>query len=701
MSNDNKDGWNPSFDRVSDADVWNGHAIERRRETLSSLPKDALDARSATEAVKSDVALMRDIEDANERRFAAVAMAHNAADQKNYKQELERQDPHMAQIVSLALEDDMARQMAKEDRKNVEFQAGAAVDERLGRELANRLNVAVVNFPPEYSSDPNKAWGTHGSDDFGVAHWASTPVQVFADIGRTARGISLGDDRFDRYVTPNGRETIDASVREHGYETEGPTRFKRESHERDSIAVDEQLRGVMQQRQSFYERGGIEAAEAARLDANDVLRIQDSEVRAKALEEMGSLSESHAEYGRDLRRIAPETARLAEDLQRVALDVARNDVLYDRAPSADLVDKKTALMEDVRSLPLKNADVASEAGVPQAGVDQKPLPNADALDESTGADRVVAVPLDQARGEAVPVDQAALDRLSVKRLKDSAEAAAAMGLNLVEPARDRVRQRDTKAGQAAAPSGIGNDVEPDVLDVKSAGADVRAVVPPEVEQRYRRDGNTFYERDKPETIAFEDKGTRLETRSNSEQVADSLVRIAHARGWEEIKVSGKEEFKREVWLEASAQGMKVKGYSPSEEDKAALVARTSKSAQQESPSNAVESQSQREGGAAGDKASPTLSKQAQAFTHMNPAEGSAAYPELRGAYALAAAIDKHVEAAGFSAEQRGVIMAKTRSNLVSSIDRGVYPSVKLKEQVEIPIERTQEREAEATQGMSR
>ncbi|MBK7549909.1 MAG: hypothetical protein IPI20_19865 [Rhodoferax sp.] len=50
----------------------------------------------------------------------------------------------------------------------------------------------------------------------------------------------------------------------------------------------------------------------------------------------------------------------------------------------------------------------------------------------------------------------------------------------------------------------------------------------------------------------------METQSNSHNVAETLVHIARARGWDEIKVSGSETFPQEVWLEANQLGMSGK-----------------------------------------------------------------------------------------------------------------------------------------------
>lgn len=70
-----------------------------------------------------------------------------------------------------------------------------------------------------------------------------------------------------------------------------------------------------------------------------------------------------------------------------------------------------------------------------------------------------------------------------------------------------------------------------------------------------------------------DRGSRLETRSDSAQVADTLVAMAHARGWDEIRVTGSAAFCREVWLEAEAHGMHVRGYVPNRADQAELARR--------------------------------------------------------------------------------------------------------------------------------
>lgn len=72
----------------------------------------------------------------------------------------------------------------------------------------------------------------------------------------------------------------------------------------------------------------------------------------------------------------------------------------------------------------------------------------------------------------------------------------------------------------------------------------------------------------PETKdpAFRDQGRRLVTATESQEVVKDLVAIAQHRGWEQIHVTGSEAFRRAAWLEASRQGIEVRGFKPNERD---------------------------------------------------------------------------------------------------------------------------------------
>ncbi|MBR5940177.1 MAG: toprim domain-containing protein [Neisseriaceae bacterium] len=74
------------------------------------------------------------------------------------------------------------------------------------------------------------------------------------------------------------------------------------------------------------------------------------------------------------------------------------------------------------------------------------------------------------------------------------------------------------------------------------------------------------------TVLFSDKGNKLVSavKHPDEQQIKDMLEVARAKGWDSIKVSGNKEFRRQSWLMAESQGIKVKGYSPSKEDLALL-----------------------------------------------------------------------------------------------------------------------------------
>jgi hypothetical protein len=67
-------------------------------------------------------------------------------------------------------------------------------------------------------------------------------------------------------------------------------------------------------------------------------------------------------------------------------------------------------------------------------------------------------------------------------------------------------------------------------------------------------------------VAFTESTFRLATETNSPSVARSMVDVAEARNWHSLRVSGNEDFKRLVWLEAAARGVKTLGFEPNPAD---------------------------------------------------------------------------------------------------------------------------------------
>nr|AGH89239.1 hypothetical protein [uncultured bacterium] len=70
---------------------------------------------------------------------------------------------------------------------------------------------------------------------------------------------------------------------------------------------------------------------------------------------------------------------------------------------------------------------------------------------------------------------------------------------------------------------------------------------------------------------------------------------------------------------------------------------------------------------------------AETFRQLPPAEALKSHPELAGAYAAVAAMGAKAKEDGLSADQRQVVMARTRYNVAAAIEQGKTPQVQVRE----------------------
>lgn len=83
----------------------------------------------------------------------------------------------------------------------------------------------------------------------------------------------------------------------------------------------------------------------------------------------------------------------------------------------------------------------------------------------------------------------------------------------------------------------------------------------------------LYADERGEYLAFKITEDRLVTRLAAADVIRDMVSVAQHRRWDALHVRGSSEFRREAWLEASARGMEVQGYQPTELDRQTLADR--------------------------------------------------------------------------------------------------------------------------------
>lgn len=142
--------------------------------------------------------------------------------------------------------------------------------------------------------------------------------------------------------------------------------------------------------------------------------------------------------------------------------------------------------------------------------------------------------------------------------------------NSIRPSRQRARA-STKAADSpgsAAPKSTPNDA--------GASGTSERLIPDHIRKRFVQVGHRYYFSDGAH--AFTDRGARLITPSENMEVVKSLIAIAEARGWKDITVSGSERFRKEAWGAASALGLKVRGYTPTEFERALFARKASREA---------------------------------------------------------------------------------------------------------------------------
>ncbi|GAA0739651.1 hypothetical protein LRH25_30735 [Ideonella azotifigens] len=181
--------------------------------------------------------------------------------------------------------------------------------------------------------------------------------------------------------------------------------------------------------------------------------------------------------------------------------------------------------------------------------------------------------------------------------------------------------------------------------IKRAPVSVGDVSIGRTEYRFRGDSSR---------VAFTESPFRLATETNSPSVARSMVDVAEARNWKALRVSGNEDFKRLVWLEASVRGVKALGYEPNPGDLEVL-----KREREARLVNRIEPAREASSGAAA---------------------ASAEKPSARGSggrKAVLAAVEAVLVAKNVPEKQRAAVMAAATEKLAQRIRNGEAPKVKV------------------------
>ena len=126
---------------------------------------------------------------------------------------------------------------------------------------------------------------------------------------------------------------------------------------------------------------------------------------------------------------------------------------------------------------------------------------------------------------------------------------------------------------------MSGDIDRNQIDSEGRGRSTsKGDVPETLKRRYYLDnrggpGLGFYADARIQTAAFRDLGARLTSPRSDPNAIRDMAAVAHHRGWTVVVVHGQADFRREAWLTASALGLEVRGYQPSERDRQELERR--------------------------------------------------------------------------------------------------------------------------------
>ena len=212
--------------------------------------------------------------------------------------------------------------------------------------------------------------------------------------------------------------------------------------------------------------------------------------------------------------------------------------------------------------------------------------------------------------------------------------------------------------QSTAPTSVNdNEIEASVRANRYA----RSVLDPEnspelVRKRYLANAGQYFFRDRDNALAFEDKGARIATRTEDPVVAASMVEVAVAKGWKELKVTGSESFRRSVWLEAAKRGMAVRGYDQKPQDELQL---------QEMKAQSPRTVSVHQLG----------QERARVFTEQTQDEALKIYPELHKAYVGRASIYQWIDTNIPDPKKQAELRVAIDRGMAERIAKGEIPSV--------------------------
>ncbi|HIA8806685.1 TPA: LPD7 domain-containing protein [Escherichia coli] len=455
----------------------------------------------------------------------------------------------------------------------------------------------------------------------------------FNDLGQS-RGLEVVREQVE--ATLNKVATVDKVE-----ENTGPVitdKFEREIDTALSNSEDNQKLGILRDDQGRFwdgqEFGDLE--DAKRYEPVEALKVAVHVSRQYESE----LEGSHI-YIRAVEQDEPSDS---DGVHVVNTDQAMNwphlEAAYKRGFGLNL-DRDEALAITARS-PAAALDNQEQAAAPAAalGNQEQAAAPAAALDNQEQAAAPAAT-----LGNQEP-EENAVEPFIERKIETADADVRAWLTNSRQPIGELIEEDERKAQHRPQAEGEFSSEPSQTPKGQASNSDFEAttfkpIVPEKVAKSYIEVDGKYYFGNRPDSLAFVDKGAKLQTKLSSEQVAASMVDIAEARGWTELQLSGTEDFRRAAWLEAASRGLASRGYKPKEEDLARLKKLTN-----DRTSNEIEPREQAD-------VVPPAAKGKEQPTNQDKQQGqqAAQSPQMAKAAAATATADKQQPEAAAPAQE--------------------------------------------------
>lgn len=584
-------------------------AIEGRAE-LRAAAGQGVGAETERDMARADAHAFRRIEaSSNEQESAAVKMADTARANPEYKNALDKAIPGYPGTAEKVYALDAAntdKVMAKEDRKAAEYASmmltNAEVEAIKGAPMQSLPGKRMI-----YNDQPGLAGVEVVNEDGSITGFGGKPaiaqyaqenklspgdvakmleIDALADKHRSMSPVEKENKPFrarenaDKATTPNQHKGLTMNTISEGKPIP-LTNGKADPNTRVPVPALSDLTNEIKSANEL-----VSAGDKANSQARSSI-VSRADLRNAAANEIAPPGLSPSGIGAD--GIDKETAK-----QWVNLDASEFGRMRSEERKAVAID---AIAGNMRASPdyaeaLKNRSPALAAAGQSVNeeVEKQETARASAMQESLRQEEV------QSRRDARLAEFDASAKASVARIRGEQLASVRVLLNHdPDPVLGKSDIADAQRIASGDGSVLGAKTESSVNDGQKQPEveaekikilkrpileselpqDIRSrfIVSSKQDRLFEKGTTDFHFRsgNKQGELAFYDAGKQLVTSSSDKATIASMVEIAKSKNWEEITVSGSDEFRRQAWLEARLANIEVRGFEPKDVDKQLLA----------------------------------------------------------------------------------------------------------------------------------